>query len=165
MKFENYWREYKKPTLIWFEEPKKIKLCDLRDFMRSYEPFYCSDVYLYKRVEYGDFEHYANAMIKNIFVDPAYSYVDRETGRTIWEIVTEFYNVVPTFNNKMDAFWKRPIMEGLCDETATTYIDEIEIEVSGVFVMSWADRDRIARGEMEIDFEKMFRKEGGQGNV
>ena len=159
-KFEEYWREYKKPTLIRFETPKKIKLCDLREFMQSYKPFYCSDVYLYERFEYGDVGHYANALIKNIFIDPAYSYVDRETGKTRWELITEFYDVVPTFNNKMDAFWKRPIREVFCDKYNTNYIDEIEIEVFGVFVMSWTDRDKIARGEMEIDFQELFGTKG-----
>ena len=163
-KFEEYWREYKKPTLIRFEKPKKIKLCDLRDFMQSYKPFYCSDVYLYERFEYGDFGHYTSAMIKNIFVDPAYSYVDRETGKTRWELITEFYAVVPTFNNKMDAFWNRPIREVLSDKADTTYIDEIEIEVSGVFVISWTDRDKISRGEMEIDFQELFGTKGEQSN-
>ena len=163
-KFEEYWREYKKPTLIRFENPKKIKLCDLREFMQSYKPFYCSDVYLYERFEYGDFGHYSNAMIKNIFVDPGYSYVDRETGKTRWELITEFYPVVPTFNNKMDAFWNRPIREVLSDKAETTYIDEIEIEVSGVFVLSWTDRDKIARGEMEIDFQELFGTKGEQSN-
>lgn len=160
MEFKRYWKEYKKPTLIRFEKPKKIKLCDLRDFMKSYEPFYCSDVYLYERFEYGDYGNYTNAMIKNIFIDPAFSYVYRETGKTRWEIITEFYYVVPTYNGKMDAFWQRPIREVLCDKTATTYIDEIEIEVSGVFVISWADRDKIARGEMEIDFQELFGTKG-----
>ena len=163
-KFEEYWKEYKSPTLIRFEKPKKIKLCDLREFMQSYKPFYCSDVYLYERFEYGDFGHYTNAMIKNIFVDPAYSYVDRETGKTRWELITEFYTVVPTFNNKMDAFWNRPIREVLSDKADTTYIDEIEIEVSGVFVMSWTDRDKISRGEMELDFQEVFGTKGEQSN-
>lgn len=163
-KFEEYWREYINPTLIRFEKPKKIKLCDLRDFMQSYKPFYCFDVYLYEQFEYGDFGHYTSAMIKNIFVDPAYSYVDRETGKTRWELITEFYTVVPTFNNKMDAFWDRPIREVLCDKAGTTYIDEIEIEVSGVFVMSWTDRDKISRGEMEIDFQELFGTKGEQNN-
>lgn len=163
-KFAEYWREYTKPTLIRFEKPKKIKLCDLREFMQSYKPFYCSDVYLYERFEYGDFGHYANAMIKNIFVDPAYSYVDRETGKTRWELITEFYPVVPTFNNKMDAFWNRPIREAFCGKAGTTYIDEVEIEVSGVFVMSWTDRDKISRGEIEIDFQELFGTKGEQSN-
>ena len=163
-KFEEYWREYINPTLIQFEKPKKVKLCDLRDFMQSYKPFYCSDVYLYEQFEYGDFGHYTNALIKNIFVDPAYSYVNRETGKTHWELITEFYTVVPTFNNKMDAFCNRPIREVLCGKAGTTYIDEIEIEVSGVFVMSLTDRDKIARGEMEIDFQELFGTKGEQNN-
>lgn len=163
-KFEEYWREYMNPTLIRFEKPKKIKLCDLRDFMQSYKPFYCFDVYLYEQFEYGDFGHYVGAMIKNIFVDPAYSYVDRETGKTRWELITEFYTVAPTFNNKMDAFWNRPIREVLSDNAETTYIDEIEIEVSGVFVISWTDRDKISRGEMEIDFQELFGTKGEQNN-
>lgn len=164
MKFERYLKNYNKPTLIRFEKPEKIKLCDLREFMQSCKPFYCSDVYLYERFEYGDVGHYANAMIKNIFVDPAYSYVDRETGKTRWELITEFYPVVPTFNNKMDAFWNRPIREVLSDKADTTYIDEIEIEVSGVFVISWGDRDKISRGEMEIDFQELFGTKGEQNN-
>ena len=163
-KFEEYWREYKKPTLIRFETPKKIKLCDLREFMQSYKPFYCSDVYLYERFEYGDFGRYANAMIENIFVDPAYSYVDRATGKTHWELITELYAVVPTFDNKMNAFWNRPIREVFCDKADTTYIDEIEIEVFGVFVISWADKDKIASGEMEIDFQEVFGTKGEQSN-
>ena len=132
--------------------------------MQSYKPFYCSDVYLYERFEYGDFGHYTSAMIKNVFVDPAYSYVDRETGKTRWELITEFYPVVPTFNNKMDAFWNRPIREVLSDKAETTYIDEIEIEVFGVFVISWGDRDKITRGEMEIDFQELFGTKGEQSN-
>ena len=159
-KFAEYWREYKKPTLIRFEKPEKIKLCDLREFMQSYKPFYCSDVYLYERFEYGDFGHYANAMVKNIFVDPAYSYVNRETGKTRWELITEFYAFVPTFNNKMDAFWNRPIREVFCDKADTTYIDEIEIEVFGVFAISWSDKDKIANGEMKIDFQEVFGTKG-----
>lgn len=158
MKFKRYFNEhnnYIMPTLIKFVEPVKIKLCDLHDFLDSYKPFPCSEVYLYERFEYGDYDNWVDAIIESKTIDAGYSKVYRKArginkaGHTNWSIVTKFWNY---FGDK-DKFWERPLQTGFdCSSEHSRYIDKIEINVYGVYVISQYHKDnfdRLIEGELE----------------
>lgn len=156
MKFEKYFNEhntYIEPTLIVFSKPRKIKLCDLNKFLDSYRPFTCADVYLYEKFEYGDFDNICEAIVESKTIDPCYSKVYRKssgiykTGYTDWSIVSKFWN----YHKGRDKFWEKPLQTGYDSETySTRYIDKIEINVQGVYIISWEDKcnfDKLTRGD------------------
>lgn len=147
MKFNNYFTEdnkYIKPTLIKFDNPIKIKLCELNKFLDSYKPFPCADVYLYEKFEYGDYDNWIDAIIESKTIDACHSCVYRKekgvfkAGQTSWGVVIKFWSY---FGIK-DKFWKRPLQTGYdCSIINTKYIDEIEISVDGVYIISQYHKD------------------------
>lgn len=157
MKFKKYFNEnnkYIEPTLIKFVKPIKIKLCELNDFLDSYRPFSCADVYLYERFEYGDYDNWVDAIIESKTIDAGFSHVYRKeegifkAGHTDWSIVTKFWN----YCGKFDKFWTKPLQTAYDGGiNHSRYIDKIEITVYGVYVISQYHKDnfyKLEKGEL-----------------
>ena len=146
MKYFNENNEYKEPTLIKFDTPKVIKLVDLRDFLKQYEPFPCSDVFVYERFEYGDFDNWVDGIIQSITIDPTFTkYYNKQEG--IFEPGDYKFCLQNTFWNysKDKPFWTKAPSLGYFEPLASKYksINDIEISIEGVFVISWSDKSKI----------------------
>lgn len=149
MKFKRYFNEnnnYIEPTLVSFANPIKIKLSELRDFLDSYKPFACSDVYLYERFEYGDFDNWVEGIIESKTVDASFSRVYRKPrgifkkGQTQYSIRDTFWHYRPNY-----PFWKFCPQVGYNDgyNNICRHIDKVEIMVYGVYIISWTDKTKI----------------------
>jgi hypothetical protein len=146
MRYFNEQNPYTKPTLIKFDEPKIIPLSSLRDFLKEYEPFACSDVWLYERFEYGDYDNWINAIIMSKTIDAGFSKVYRKpqgiykAGQTSFSIVDTFWSYKEDY-----PFWLDCPSEGYSTGyiTKTRYIDKVMIKVEGVFIISWTDKNDI----------------------
>ena len=139
--------QYEKPMFIKFDEPKTIKLTELKDFIEEYRPFPCSDVYLYSIFEFGNFDNYVDAIIKNVYIDPKYSRYIKEDeggiytkGKTRYSIATEFWHY-----QEDEAFWNKNTEAGYDDQVCDN-IDELEVNIEGLFIISWSDKEQIEFG-------------------
>ena len=142
--------EYKGPILIKFDEPKVIKITELKDFLEYYTPFPCSDVYLYERFEYGDFDNWVDAIIESVSIDPKYSKFIKEdegvfkAGETYWSIMSKFWNYCES-----KPFWKEPLQTGYDgNHKHTVFLHEITLTIHGVYIISWEDKRKIELGEL-----------------
>ena len=140
--------EYQKPTFITFDAPKTIKLHQLEDFLDEYRPFHCADVYIYSAFEFGDFENWVDAIVKNVYIDPKYSRYIKEDeggiytkGKTKYSIVHEFWDY-----NADTPFWNECTTQGYGDSQVCNNINELEITIKGLFVISWSDKEQIEFG-------------------
>ena len=147
-KYFNEGNEYQKPVLIKFDEPVKVKLCELDTFLSQYKPFNCSDVWLFQRFEYGDYDNWVSAIIESKNISPVFSQVYREekgiynAGDTSWCIVDSFW-----YYREDYPFWKFCPIKGYSSGIRKQFIDEIEINVYGVYVISWSDKEKIEAKE------------------
>ena len=146
MRYFNEQNEYKEPTLIKFEQPKIIKLSQLREFLDQYKPFACADVYLYEKFEYGDYDNWVEAIIRNKTIDASFSQVHRKPlgifkkGQTRFTLKDDFWYYKEDY-----PFWLDCPTEGYNDgyKNICRYIDKVEICVEGVYVISWSDKQKI----------------------
>lgn len=150
-KFKKFYGEHEKyvePTLIRFVKPVKIKLSELGEFLDSYRPFPCADVWAYGEFEYGDFDNHVRAVYESIAVDPKYSKVFRKksgiykAGQTNFSIIDHFW-----YYRENYPFWKECPSVGYNDSyKGYRYIDKVEIELNGVYIISWSDKTKIENG-------------------
>ena len=137
---------YVEPTLIKFDQPKKIKLCELHSFLDSYKPFPCCYVWTYSRMEYGDFDNYVNAIIEDITIDAGFSRVYHKdagiykAGETSYCLVSRFWNY-----RAGKAFWIKCPTASYDSTRGCKDITDIEITIDGVYVISYSDKDRMEK--------------------
>lgn len=131
---------YKNPTLIKFKEPKVIKLKELNTFLGKYKPFSCADVYAYEKFEYGDFGNYVEAISASRTINLSYTNFFETTGKYNFSIQDCFWHF-----NKDKAFWNEAPETGFSDYQGTSLFD-IEVQLDGVYVISWSDKEDIEKG-------------------
>lgn len=148
MKYFNENNQYKEPTLIKFDEPKIIKLSELRDFLDQYKPFPCSEVWLYEKFEYGDYDNWVEAIIMSKTIDASFTKVYRKPlgifkkGQTRFCIQDAFW-----YYHENYPFWLKAPQLGYNDgyKSIHRYIDKVQIQVEGVYIISWSDKEKIER--------------------
>ena len=153
MKKFRYFKEYsdyKGPTLIKFEKPMTIKLCELYEFLKVYEPFPCSKVWPYQTFEYGDFDNHVEAIIDSMLIDACYSHVYRKAkgifkaGQTEFSVRSSFW-----YFKKNYPFWREAQHVGYSSFDSIQrkrYIDKVEVTVEGVYIISDSDMKEIENG-------------------
>ena len=152
MKNANYFNDtnpYKEPILIKFDEPIEIRLCDYSEFLDSYKPFYCCDVYGYERFEYGDFDNWMDAIIMNKSISPSFSHYHEKQegiyneGDVSYCIQTMFWN----YSNNNKPFWDKVPTVGYEDvyKPNLKKIEDIKVKVDGIYVISWSDKDKVRK--------------------
>lgn len=145
---EKYFTEehkYTKPELIKFEKPVKVKLCELDRFLGAYKPFNCSDVYAYETFEYGDYGNYVRAIVESKTLDPKYCHKHTQAGGIYEAGEWEFAIRDSFWHYKEDyPFWMFRTNVGYADRKAFDMHD-IEVEIEGVYVISWADKNEIEK--------------------
>lgn len=139
MRYFNENNKYEKPVLIKFEKPEVIKLKDLNDFLKEYRPYGTADVYAYQKIEYGDYGHYVNAIFMSITVDVGSSKYIEETQKYRFCLHNSFW-----YYEENKPFWEK------CPRIGYEYlgknyksIEDIEITLDGVFVISMHDKQCI----------------------
>lgn len=133
--------DYCGPNLELFDRPVTVKLSDLSDFLHAYKPFPCSEVWPCLKFDYGDVGNSVTGVCFNVSVSAEHSRVYRsdagiyKAGQTSFCIRTDFWHY-----RDGKQFWKDPLSTGFCMADPCTFIDEVKIEVAGVFIISDADR-------------------------
>lgn len=145
MKYFNEENKYEKPTLIKFDKPETIKLKDLNNFLEQYKPFNTADVYAYERFEYGDFDNWVDAIYMSITIDAGYSkYFNEDKG--IYKAGEYSFVLQSIFWNYSlnKPFWIDAPQIGF-NNLSKGYknLDEIEITLDGVFVISMHDKQKL----------------------
>ena len=149
-KYFNENNKYTKPTLIKFEIPKEIRFVDLGKFLDYYKPFACSEVYMYAKFEYGDFDNYVEAIIESESIDPKYcKFVEKsegmfKAGETIWSIMSKFW-----YYRENYPFWNEPLHTGYNGGITkhSVFLHDVTIQIQGVYIISDADKRAIEIGE------------------
>ena len=138
--FDNH-EKYKHPMLIKFYRPQKIKFTEINDFLDFYRPFFCSQVYIYNRFEYGDFDNWVDGISESITISP-YSKTIKEDGGIYkagdvrWSLVSKFWHF-----DQHTPFWMSAPDSGYNTPTChSNNIDEIEVFVDGVMIISDSDK-------------------------
>ena len=132
--------QYIKPTLIKFKESKTVKLKELKSFLNKYKPFPCADVYAYERFQYGDFDNYVEAISASRTINLSYTNFFETIGKYNFSIQDCFWDF-----NKDKAFWNEAPEIGFSDYQGTSLFD-IEVQLDGVYIISWSDKEDIEKG-------------------
>ena len=139
MKYFNDQNEYKEPILIKFDAPKVIKLHELRKFLDYYKPFPCADVYAYQEFSYGDFDNHVSAVLSSATIDVSFSKKKDDIDLTYFCTQKAFWHY-----NKNKPFWKEELQLGYnSPRQALASIFDVEIEIDGVYVISWHDKSQM----------------------
>ena len=128
---------YKEPTLIKFEQPLKVKLAELANVLNNYKPFPCADVYVYERCEYGDYGNWIDTICESIDINPRFSHT-KEDGVSFC-LTQHFWRY-----KEGKAFWK-DCPSRCCQDVSGRLgkLEDIEINIDGVYVISWTDKDKM----------------------
>ena len=113
------------PMTFKLPEPVKVKLKDLNSFLETVVP-YQFKVFMIERFEYGDFDNWVTAVVRDKTVTPRYSN-DKKLC-----VKTDFWCI----NDRK--FWKECPDDGYHDEYNKT-LDTLEVEVEEVFIISNRD--------------------------
>lgn len=147
MEYFNETNQYKEPTLIKFEQPKTLLLKDLRSFLDAYKPFACSDAYAYGVIEYGDFDNYMRVIYEDVSIDVGFSTLFKEDsgiykkGQYSITTVSHFWAYRENY-----PFWKDALIKGYESfHKPTNSLEDVEIKISGVYVISWNDKEKLEK--------------------
>lgn len=117
------------PMTFKLPEPVKVKLKDLNNFLENITP-HGYKVFMIERFEYGDFDNWVTAIIRDKTVTPRWSNDKKLCVKTDFWM---FYKASPD-----KKFWKECPDAGYHDEYNKT-LDTLEVEVEEVFIISNKD--------------------------